>query len=677
MFNFNRKPLAQRDSERGQIIVILAGAMVGLLVAAGLATDAGVLFMRRAQLDRAVDAAALSGVTQLTSSTNATTALRSANTRGQQLLALNEIFVANDPPDDLAECLDESDPNYDAFWSNHEYCGEQQPGTIVGAMRYHIEVRWQSETYFMKLMGFEEVPLRSQATAEYMPLVDMYASETEFNVLNSSNAAIFGPEQQCTSMGDPYTPTNSQWYDELNGVYTYRVRVPETYMTDEGHDSLRIEIFDPDTRNSDTTSFQMYNTESTGITDTDGGNCGGSRSDPCLYGYNLDQAGENEYWFVRLDENRTPSCSTPSYTKAYNTRTLYRLYYLQQQTDGSLKEVDLAFYVGKTDETGRTPLSSYTGTDEVAEALATDMHWVSPGASDAERMPAFTFFDLYGYGDNATVLAQQEPRTYIENCSTFSQNNQNLSAGPGDTCSPTTNGDFIIDLLNETPGIYIDPSTGSRDIYLEVIGLEGSSENGFALWAGPPRTAGANYAVPSNINFRHIYLLSQRDSNPDIYSPDGAAVYGLGHLPMNSNTTHRVDIPLAYLGPEFAGQTINLDLFDADSGTYPPIAFFFDTIPRSDWMACYDDGSASSNDCDRPLPDGPGGSEDFFRGPDQLNINGTWASYDFVVPGETPGSSGADNIPFYGGRLYVSYVGGNHDTYGWKMTIEGRPFLVQ
>ena len=34
-------------------------------------------------------------------------------------------------------------------------------------------------------------------------------------------------------------------------------------------------------------------------------------------------------------------------------------------------------------------------------------------------------------------------------------------------------------------------------------------------------------------------------------------------------------------------------------------------------------------------------------------------------------------MPFYGGRLIASYVGGNHDTYGWKMTIESRPFLVK
>jgi Flp pilus assembly protein TadG len=55
----------RREQESGQILVILALAMIGLLVAAGLAVDGGVLMMRKAQLDRAVDSAALAGVTEL------------------------------------------------------------------------------------------------------------------------------------------------------------------------------------------------------------------------------------------------------------------------------------------------------------------------------------------------------------------------------------------------------------------------------------------------------------------------------------------------------------------------------------------------------------------------------------------------------------------------------------
>ena len=60
MKNYIIRKLHSTDKqERGQILAILALAMVGLLVAAGLAVDGGVLFLRKAQLDRATDAAAL------------------------------------------------------------------------------------------------------------------------------------------------------------------------------------------------------------------------------------------------------------------------------------------------------------------------------------------------------------------------------------------------------------------------------------------------------------------------------------------------------------------------------------------------------------------------------------------------------------------------------------------
>ena len=50
-----------RSADRGQAIVLVAIAMVAMLVATGLAVDGGVLLLRKAQLDRAVDAAARTG----------------------------------------------------------------------------------------------------------------------------------------------------------------------------------------------------------------------------------------------------------------------------------------------------------------------------------------------------------------------------------------------------------------------------------------------------------------------------------------------------------------------------------------------------------------------------------------------------------------------------------------
>ena len=50
---------------RGQSLVIVAGAFIGLAVFVGLAVDGGILFIRQAQLRRAVDSAAIAAATQM------------------------------------------------------------------------------------------------------------------------------------------------------------------------------------------------------------------------------------------------------------------------------------------------------------------------------------------------------------------------------------------------------------------------------------------------------------------------------------------------------------------------------------------------------------------------------------------------------------------------------------
>ena len=219
-----------------------------------------------------------------------------------------------------------------------------------------------------------------------------------------------------------------------------------------------------------------------------------------------------------------------------------------------------------------------------------------------------------------------------------------------------------------------DRVSGVRDIYLQVRGLAGASENGFEFWAGPPRSADpARYTVPAQINARHVYILASQIIDPQdgvdgelrYHQSEGVSVFGLGHLPMNSNTgLTTVDIPLAYLGPEFSGQQLTIQMFDPDSGAVDPIIFYFDTIPISDWALCFDDnGSSSWSTCP---------AQGFARA-GAANIptaNGTWNSFGFVLPSDATGQ------PFYGGRLIARYQSGRDDTYGWKIELESRPYLV-
>ena len=51
--------------ERGQSIVLIALALVGIIAFIGVAIDVGFIFARGSQLQAAIDSAALAGVTEL------------------------------------------------------------------------------------------------------------------------------------------------------------------------------------------------------------------------------------------------------------------------------------------------------------------------------------------------------------------------------------------------------------------------------------------------------------------------------------------------------------------------------------------------------------------------------------------------------------------------------------
>jgi hypothetical protein len=601
MRRVEEKQEEMQQQPRGQIIVVLAAGMVGLLVASGLAVDGGFLLMRQAQLERAVDIAALSGVTQM-----AVGGIPACNERAREFLSANGVQVEDDA-----------------------FVGEGHPADLPGAYRYRVAVDWESEVFFMRIIGFDNVPLHAEAEAEYYPQVDIYTGSTmETGVLQSSNQSIFGP-QLCSDYGDPITPTNSQWHNDVDppGVYTYRIAIPSSYP----YDRVRVEILDPDTYNQSSNSTTVERINFT----TFNASCSNSdRKDACAI--STGEAG-NPFWFMRIDENRGTGtdgqCGEPnSYTASRNTRTLYRLFYLRQMPTGHLAPVDLAYYIGARDGGAHA---------NAAEAAATDLMWVSPTTVGAERMHAMS-----GYGPAETSLALPQ------NCDTA-----RATYRPEVTQPCSGNGDFIIE-LSELADVYVDPNTGVRFIYLQVQGLEGYSENGFEFWAGPPRSA---LQVPSNVNYRNLYVARYGAS---AHSSAGVAIYGIGRLPMNSNTSNSVDIPLTYFGPEYAGQTLYIQLFDADAGAQGPIYFRFDTIPLSDWAACYGDSNGACQ--------GRVGQDRL--GPDQIPNSSVWTNppYTLVIPNEE-----TDGIPFYGGRLIANYQAGENDTYSWRIVLESRPFLVE
>jgi Flp pilus assembly protein TadG len=571
------------EREEGQSLVILAMALVGLLVFAGLAVDAGVIYVTSVRLSRAVDSAALAGVVELPYESSLTST-DLADQRALQFLGANEVW----PTAEISGT---------AFFDSARQSG------MLGTYRYGITATHQADLYFLPLVNINHILLRDSAVAEVNPLVNMYASQTgNYGLEQTSNLAIFGPDL-CTDYGDPYTPRNSQWYDELNGVYHFQLNIPANYegaaedltrrynYGADTTDILRIEIWDPDCYNRPDSSLTISNTI-TGLPVT--ASCSTDRRNPCIVVLRdlspPDQDVQNPFGFRRIDENRgqgappgNGQCAQPgSYTSGYNTVTEYTVYYYSKRADGSLERRDLARY-------------TKGGADSDSD---TDMLWVSPSGSLPDDPPADGWAGSpYGFAWDA-----------------------------GD-------GNFEIDLNSEAPNIFVNPADGTRNLFLDVRGTSGSSENGFDIWAGP-----RYINVPSEVNERNVDIVMHAG---DYHSAAGATLFGMGHLPMNSNIREVVTLTLAYVPPEWAGRTLAVSNFDNDAGAAPPVTFLFDTMPYDDW---HHDGDLS----------GPS----------------VWATNVFTVPS-------APDHTFYGGFLQVVYQAGGHDTFGWKITGEARPTLVQ
>jgi hypothetical protein len=573
------------NREEGQSIVILAMAMVGLLVFAGLAVDAGVIYVTSVRLARAVDAGALAGVVELPYET----ATDKADERARQFLAANEVWPT-------------------AEITGTEFFDSAREGGEFGTVRYLITATHQADLYFLPLVGLGYVRLRDSAAAEYNPLISIYASQTgEYGIEQTVNLSIFGP-RICTSYGDAYTPqtydnggTPNPWYGELNGVYHFRLDIPDDYESEaqsltadqnEGIDPneiVRIEIWDPDCYNDPFPGNQFVITDTTTeALMTVSSACGSSNDqrEPCTPETGDSQ---NPYGFVRIDENRgggsppgNGDCALPSsYEPGFNTTTEYTLYYYLQRPDGRLEKHNLARY-------------TKGGADSDSD---TDLLWVSPGGSLSWDPPA-----------DAGFIPADDP----------------------------SDGDFEIDLSTETPDIYVNPADGSRSLFLNVRGVEGASENGFDLWAGP-----RYINVPSEVNARNVDIILHPG---DYHSSAGATWAGMGHLPMNNNTENiTATITLTYVPSEYAGRRIVVESFDND---YPNlmerIDFYFNTVSKKDWKA-------------EMTPAG----------------DNEWTEASFTVPS-------APTNTFYGGYLMAEYRANEpHDTFGWKITTDATPWLVE
>ncbi len=432
-------------SEAGQSIVILTVAMIVFIALLGLALDLGIIYVRRVQLSRAVDAAALAAVVELPD-------VDAAEATATQF------FHANGFPD--------VDPSI-------------EPGTgIMSSNWLTVEARIEQQLFFMPVFNIHRAPISALAVAEYKSPVEIYTSQTgESGVEGVVNLSVFGPDTW-TSYGDAFIPKysdrnyvpNSNW-DELEGKYTFRILVPPDYADPY----VQVEILDPDCYNkpnpSGGTVEAKYVQEMVSCDPPQMGEshwrslpashnrqdgCLVPTGDPCVN----PATGEpcNPYWFLRMDENRYYNASggsTPSsYTASYNTTTRYTLYYLSQ--GDNVKHV----------------IASYTkgGADSDAN---TDLQWV---------MPAGFRFRLSNYPDVA--VAEDGSRSFfieVEATAGASENGFDLWAGPSASLLPIKD-------VNE------------RNVYLLREGLDHHDSGGVVI-------TGIGY-LPLNVNTSTTFTMT-------------------------------------------------------------------------------------------------------------------------------------------------------------------------
>ncbi|MCB9422814.1 MAG: hypothetical protein H6667_23645 [Ardenticatenaceae bacterium] len=361
--------------------------------------------------------------------------------------------------------------------------------------------------------------------------------------ITSFYSLIYGPTI-CTDFGDPFSPWNSPW---APGSYTYhyRIIIPDDYPDDV----LRVELFDPDSINRASNTAEVFHT----VTAVNAGfplfetqSCTEDQRFSCLLDTGelalttgeppLDFASINPFWLVRVDENRgagTPpgngTCGIPAnYNTAFNTSTLFQLFYYAQNSDGTISKIPLSIYTGQVGDGLRD-----NGNHQ------TDLHWVSPGGTRLYDQPAYVPVDLGSFGD------------------------------------------FELSIVNDLPSIMIDPYTNKRTIYLDITSLQGASGNGFDLWAGP-----LYLDISSDANVRNVQLVD----DPLAHDAHGVFIEPLGIQPIHSAYEYPYEMPLLYIDARLAGESVYISLFDTDAGTQPPITFYFDTIPEEDWSLSFGDG---------------------------------------------------------------------------------------
>ncbi len=199
-----RRPASR--AERGQALVIIAMAMVGLLAFIGLTVDAGILYIGVGHLRRAVDAAALAASAQF----------REGRTTEQQAASAREVVHLNgvDPTSlELWVCVEGGGAVLDPDnYHDPALCpASGQPKRKLVRIRATTEVRFA----FLTIIGFHSTEISAQAVSEAASVDVVLVIDTSDSM--TFDAASGNPLRDPAVCNVTDIDTSSPTYDGLPG----------------------------------------------------------------------------------------------------------------------------------------------------------------------------------------------------------------------------------------------------------------------------------------------------------------------------------------------------------------------------------------------------------------------------------------------------------------------------
>jgi hypothetical protein len=142
------------NKERGQVLIVVAMAIVGIIAVIGISLDVGVMFIENARLRRAVDAAALAAALQFREGY----LMSELDSSAREFLKLNGI---NDPSALVQVC---NGPDYDhTIPASSGIC----PGpSEMGRKLVRVVARGTAHLAFLPVIGIDSAPIAAEATSE-------------------------------------------------------------------------------------------------------------------------------------------------------------------------------------------------------------------------------------------------------------------------------------------------------------------------------------------------------------------------------------------------------------------------------------------------------------------------------------------------------------------------------